>query len=426
MNSLICSVFLPKKADMSILRVQQTSIQQFTYDLPDEFIAKYPVEPRDSSKLLIYNAGEIVDRHYSDLSDELPTGAFLVMNNTKVVEARLLFTKSTGGKIEVFCLEPSEQYVEIQTAMLQQDAVLWKCLVGGAKKWKEATLDLPFESEGKQFTLTASIAERRGDHYLIAFSWNKPNTAFAEVLHLTGVIPLPPYLNRESEVADEERYQTIYAAHDGSVAAPTAGLHFTDRVFDGLAQKNIAHDFVTLHVGAGTFAPVKTDTLGEHPMHAEFIDVSKRFLKHWLERINEPLIPVGTTSLRTLESVYWIGVKCLHFPDLTIDQLSLSQWEAYELPQDIIVESALKALVEFLDQKDLERLLTKTQLLIGPGYSIRTAKGILTNFHQPQSTLLLLIHAFVGEEWKRIYTHALANEYRFLSFGDGSLLWKST
>jgi S-adenosylmethionine:tRNA ribosyltransferase-isomerase len=411
---------------MSILRVQQTSIDQFTYDLPDDLIAKYPVEPRDSSKLLIYQQGEIKDKHYTDLSDELVAGTFLVMNNTKVVEARLLFSKSTGGKIEVFCLEPSEQYTEIQTAMLQKDGVLWKCLVGGAKKWKEPSLELPFESEGKHFTLSASIAERRGDHYLIAFSWNKPDTTFAEVLHFSGVIPLPPYLNRESEAADEERYQTIYAAHDGSVAAPTAGLHFTNRVFVGLAQKNIAHDFVTLHVGAGTFAPVKSDTLGDHPMHAEFIDVSKPFLKNWLERINDPLVPVGTTSLRTLESVYWIGVKCLQVPQLPLNQLSLSQWEAYELPQDISVESALVALLNYLDQNSLDRLLTKTQLLIGPGYDIRTSKGILTNFHQPQSTLLLLIHAFVGEDWKRIYDHALSNEYRFLSFGDGSLLWKTT
>jgi S-adenosylmethionine:tRNA ribosyltransferase-isomerase len=410
---------------MSKAHIQQTSIQEFTYDLPEVRIAKYPVEPRDSSKLLIYKDGVIRDRLYTELADEVPTGSFLVMNDTKVVEARLLFTKSTGGKIEVFCLEPAEIYAEIQSAMLQKDRVLWKCLVGGAKKWKEPTLTLSFLSGSDSFTLTAAIAERRGDHYLIDFNWNKPNTSFAEVLHLAGVIPLPPYLNRESEEGDETRYQTIYAQHDGSVAAPTAGLHFTDRVLDSLAKKNIIHDFVTLHVGAGTFAPVKSEKLVDHDMHAEFIDVSMSFLDHWLERMEAPLIPVGTTSLRTLESLYWMGVKCLDKQPLNWEDVGLTQWEAYELPQQVSVRDAITALIGELKSKGMDRLITKTQLLIGPGYAIRTAAGILTNFHQPQSTLLLLIHAFVGESWKTIYEHALENDYRFLSFGDGSLLWKN-
>ena len=410
---------------MSKARVQQTSIQQFTYELPDERIAKYPVEPRDSSKLLVYRDGVIQDKQYTELADEIPSGSFLVMNNTKVVEARLLFTKSTGGKIEVFCLEPSEMYAEIQSAMLQKDRVLWKCLVGGAKKWKEPILTMSFQAGNESFTLSASIAERRGDHYLIDFSWDKPHTSFAEVLHLAGVIPLPPYLNRESEEADETRYQTIYARHDGSVAAPTAGLHFTDRVLDSLAKKDIIHDFVTLHVGAGTFAPVKSEKLADHPMHAEFIDVSLTFLNHWLERMDAPLIPVGTTSLRTLESLYWIGVKALEKQALNWEDVGLTQWEAYELPQQVSVRDAISALVDELKSKGMDRLITKTQLLIGPGYAIRTADGILTNFHQPQSTLLLLIHAFVSESWKTIYEHALKNDYRFLSFGDGSLLWKN-
>jgi S-adenosylmethionine:tRNA ribosyltransferase-isomerase len=410
---------------MSKAHIQQTSIQEFTYDLPEVRIAKYPVEPRDSSKLLIYKDGVIRDRLYTELADEVPTGSFLVMNDTKVVEARLLFTKSTGGKIEVFCLEPAEIYAEIQSAMLQKDRVLWKCMVGGAKKWKEPTLTLSFLSGSDSFTLTAAIAERRGDHYLIDFNWNKPNTSFAEVLHLAGVIPLPPYLNRESEEGDETRYQTIYAQHDGSVAAPTAGLHFTDRVLDSLAKKNIIHDFVTLHVGAGTFAPVKSEKLVDHDMHAEFIDVSMSFLNHWLERMEAPLIPVGTTSLRTLESLYWIGVKCLDKQPLNWEDVGLTQWEAYELPQQVSVRDAITALIGELKSKGMDRLITKTQLLIGPGYAIRTVAGILTNFHQPQSTLLLLIHAFVGESWKTIYEHALENDYRFLSFGDGSLLWKN-
>jgi S-adenosylmethionine:tRNA ribosyltransferase-isomerase len=410
---------------MSKARVQQTSIDLFTYELPDHRIAKYPVEPRDESKLLIYKEGEIQDRNYLELADSLPEDTFLVMNDTKVVEARLMFTKPTGGKIEIFCLEPADKYKDIQLAMLEQDTVLWKCLVGGAKKWKEPYLDLTIGSGNEIFNLTASIKEHRGDHFLIEFNWNRPQTSFAEILHLGGVIPLPPYLNRALESADEDRYQTIYAQHDGSVAAPTAGLHFTERIFTRLAKKNVLHDFVTLHVGAGTFTPVKSETLAEHTMHAEFIDVSSKFLKNWLERIDSTLICVGTTSLRTLESLYWIGVKCVEKNELHLEEIGLKQWEAYELSQHISVKDAIQSLVTHLNQRGMDRLITKTQLLIGPGYEIRSVSGILTNFHQPQSTLLLLIHAFVREEWKRIYDHALKNDYRFLSFGDGSLLWKS-
>jgi S-adenosylmethionine:tRNA ribosyltransferase-isomerase len=409
---------------MSKSRVQETAIDQFTYELPDHRIAKYPVEPRDESKLLIYKEGEIVDRHYFELADALPEDTFLVMNDTKVVEARLIFTKATGGKIEIFCLEPADKYKDLQLAMLEQDTVLWKCLVGGAKKWKEPYLELSVKSEEELISLSASIAENRGDHYLIEFKWNRPKTSFAEMLHLAGVIPLPPYLNRGSEGEDTERYQTIYAQHDGSVAAPTAGLHFTDRIFVRLAKKNILHDFVTLHVGAGTFAPVKSEKLADHAMHAEFIDVSIKFMENWLKRIDSNLICVGTTSLRTLESLYWIGVKALENNELYLEDIGLKQWEAYELPQHIPVKDAIQTLLMHLNKRGMDRLITKTQLLIGPGYEIRTVAGILTNFHQPQSTLLLLIHAFVADEWKRIYEHALNNDYRFLSFGDGSLLWK--
>jgi S-adenosylmethionine:tRNA ribosyltransferase-isomerase len=373
---------------------------------------------------LIYKEGEIVDRNYFELADALPEDTFLVMNDTKVVEARLIFTKATGGKIEIFCLEPADKYKDLQLAMLEQDTVLWKCLVGGAKKWKEPYLELSVKSEDELISLSASIAENRGDHYLIEFKWNRPKTSFAEMLHLAGVIPLPPYLNRASEGEDTERYQTIYAQHNGSVAAPTAGLHFTDRIFVRLAKKNILHDFVTLHVGAGTFAPVKSETLADHTMHAEFIDVSAKFLENWLKRIESNLICVGTTSLRTLESLYWIGVKALENNELYLEDIGLKQWEAYELPQHIPVKDAIQTLLMHLNKRGMDRLITKTQLLIGPGYEIRTVAGILTNFHQPQSTLLLLIHAFVGDEWKRIYEHALTNDYRFLSFGDGSLLWK--
>lgn len=409
---------------MSKTRIQQTSIKHFSYDLPEQRIAKYPVEPRDESKLLIFREGEIQDRRFLELADALPKDTFLVMNDTKVVQARLIFSKPTGGKIEIFCLEPANNYMEIQQAMLQQDNVLWKCLVGGAKKWKEPHLELNIRLGEETFFLAAEIVESKGDHYIIKFSWNRPQTCFAEVLHFGGIIPLPPYLNRVSETADEERYQTIYAQHEGSVAAPTAGLHFTERVFEGLAKKNIMHDFVTLHVGAGTFAPVKSEILADHAMHAEFMDVSIDFIKHWLERIDATMICVGTTSLRTLESIYWIGVKCVENNNLSLEEVGLKQWEAYELPQNISVKKALEALLLQLTKYGMSRLITKTQLLIGPGYVVRSVSGILTNFHQPQSTLLLLIHAFVGEDWRRIYEHALKNDYRFLSFGDGSLLWK--
>jgi len=408
---------------MSKERVQETFIDRFTYELPDDRIAKYPVEPRDESKLLIYKEGKILDRTYVELADALPEDTLLVMNDTKVVEARLIFTKATGGKIEIFCLEPADKYKNIQLAMLEQDTVHWKCLVGGAKKWKEPHLELSIELEDALILLSAAKAENRGDHYIIEFKWNRPKTSFAEILHLAGVIPLPPYLNRTSEREDEERYQTIYAQHDGSVAAPTAGLHFTDRIFDRLSKKNILHDFVTLHVGAGTFAPVKSEKLADHAMHAEFIDVSIEFLENWLKRIDSNLICVGTTSLRTLESLYWIGVKMIKNNELSLEDIGLKQWEAYELPQQVTVKAAIQMLLMDLNKRGMDRLITKTQLLIGPGYEIRTVAGILTNFHQPQSTLLLLIHAFVGDDWKRIYEHALTNDYRFLSFGDGSLLW---
>lgn len=403
---------------------QNTSIAQFDYDLPEERIAKYPLEPRDCSNLLVYKNGTIQSEVYKNLHEHLPENTLLVMNNTKVVEARLLFKKNTGSTIEIFCLEPHESYPDITSAMLQTNTVLWKCLVGGAKKWRDEDLEMTFEVDATTFVLTAKKVERLSDSFLIEFSWNKPNSSFAEILHHAGIIPLPPYLKRDTEEKDKTTYQTVYAEFDGSVAAPTAGLHFTENVFEKLSTKNISHDFVTLHVGAGTFKPVKTETLGEHEMHAEFIDVKRELISR-IANTDSTIVVVGTTSLRTLESLYWMGVKTIVNPQLSMESIVLQQWDAYELPQNYSKKEAFLALESWMQNNNLERLITKTQLLIAPGYDIRTVNGILTNFHQPQSTLLLLIYAFVGEEWKTIYDYALLNNYRFLSYGDGSLLWKS-
>ena len=400
------------------------SIQDFTYHLPDERIARYPLNERDASKLLIYKNESIAEDIYANLADYLPTSSLLIFNNTKVVEARLLFTKSTGGAIELFCLEPDANYADITTAMLQQKKVSWNCLVGGAKKWKSGeVLHKEIKSQHRQFVLSASLFHKNTDSYLIEFSWDD-DLSFAEVLHLAGVIPLPPYLNRQAEVADQERYQTVYAKHDGSVAAPTAGLHFTNQLIQTLSNKDICHTYVTLHVGAGTFKPVKSETLEGHDMHAEYIDVTLACIEQLLAQQHAPIIPVGTTSFRTIETLYWMGVKAILNPSALIDELEIKQWDVYELPQDISREISLNALLDWMKQSAMQRIICKTQLLVTPGYTIRVADAIITNFHQPNSTLLLLISAFVGENWKSIYDYAIANDFRFLSYGDGSLLWK--
>lgn len=400
------------------------SIKDFTYDLPEERIAKYPLEKRDQSKLLIYQNGSIEEDVYANIAHHLPEKSFLVFNNTKVVEARLLFEKSNGGKIEIFCLEPHEQYGDITTAMLQKGKVWWKCLVGGAKKWKEGSLQLPINKNHTSLLLTAAKIEQLGDSYVIELSWSDSTLSFAEVLHLAGNLPLPPYLHRAVEESDKDRYQTVYALHDGSVAAPTAGLHFTGHIFDSLAAKNIQHTFVTLHVGAGTFKPVKSETMQRHEMHAEFIDVSKDFIEQLLQHIDHPVIPVGTTSLRTVESLYWLGVKTILHPAITHNALQVSQWEPYELPADAInTKDALLSLLQWMQINNTERLITKTQIIIAPGYRFRIISALVTNFHQPQSTLLLLVSAIVGDDWRTIYRYAMENDFRFLSYGDGSLLW---
>lgn len=435
-------------------------ISDFTYELPDQKIARYPLEQRDQSKLLIWGSsqnlmgaghgsvfsnevsGPIRENTYANIAEELPSGSLLVFNNTKVVEARLLFQKPTGGLIELFCLEPADQYEDITTAMLQKGSVQWKCLVGGAKKWKEGAVQLNVEGLKIEARKLAALP----DCFLIEFRWEPAGLSFAEVLHLAGDIPLPPYLNRATEEADKERYQTIYAKHDGSVAAPTAGLHFTERVFSKLSEKNILKAYVTLHVGAGTFKPVKAEQMKDHEMHAEFIDVTMETIEQLLAHVDKGIIAVGTTSLRTLESLYWIGLKTIRNPHIAAADLHVTQWEPYATAgetaenesaqknilkeytsgSNIVLPSAtesLQSLLQWMQKNNATRIITKTQIIIAPGYKFKIIRALITNFHQPQSTLLLLVSAIVGENWKKIYQYALDNEYRFLSYGDGSILW---
>jgi S-adenosylmethionine:tRNA ribosyltransferase-isomerase len=399
-------------------------IKDFLYNLPEERIAKYPLPQRDESKLLVYKGGAITESVYYNLNEYIPENALLVFNNTKVVEARLLFQKSTGSTIEIFCLEPAEIYADITIAMLQKGSVLWKCLVGGAKKWKEESLYKQIENGLQTITLSAKKKEKLTDYFLVEFSWNDASLSFAEILHAAGAMPLPPYLNRAAEESDKERYQTIYAKYDGSVAAPTAGLHFTERLFEKLDAKNIQRGFVTLHVGAGTFKPVKSETMQEHEMHTEFIEIRKELIENVLQHIDKMVVAVGTTSLRTIESLYWLGAKTILQPGINLEALQVYQWDAYDVDtENIAAKAALQSLLQWMQQHGLSRLITKTQIIIAPGYGLKVARALITNFHQPQSTLLLLVAALIGDDWRNVYNYALENNFRFLSYGDGCLLY---
>jgi len=400
-------------------------IQDYTYLLPEERVAQYPLEDRDASKLLVYEEGRITETLYKDMAGLIPSGALMVFNDTRVIEARLLFQKETGARIEIFCLEPLD--MEPSRAMNQEGKATWKCLVGGAGKWKAGRLhkELPLHSSGEDPVIHL-YAEKGGevpDGYRIHFSWTPEDMPFVSVLHHAGLIPLPPYMHRSAGAGDVERYQTVYARFDGSVAAPTAGLHFTPSLLERLNRAEVQTGFVTLHVGAGTFKPVKAERMSGHVMHAEWIDVTDTFIEQLLDA-EGPVIAVGTTALRTLESLYWMGVKALQGPVTGEKEISLGQWEIYEhLPQDTDWREALKGLLNWMKQRGMDRLVTQTQLLIAPGYRVRMVDGIITNFHQPGSTLLLLVAALVGEDWKSIYQYALEHHFRFLSYGDGSLLW---
>ncbi|MBZ0098386.1 MAG: S-adenosylmethionine:tRNA ribosyltransferase-isomerase [Taibaiella sp.] len=394
-------------------------IEDYTYELPDERIAKYPLAERDASKLLVYNKGTLSEDRYRNIAEYIPKGTLMVFNRTKVVQARLLFKKETGGVIEVFCLEPHEQYGDVQTAMLQTHSVLWHCIIGGASKWKHG---LVLEQKHEGFTLKAAIADRGEGYFTIELIWDT-DLSFAEVLNDAGKVPLPPYLHRDADISDEERYQTIYAKEKGSVAAPTAGLHFTERIMESLQQRGIDTAFVNLHVGAGTFMPVKAETMQGHTMHAEWIHVDVNTIQQLIAHLDTDIVAVGTTTMRTLESLYWIGAKLLNHivPDFT--GYAVNQWDPYEIETTVDTKTALAALADYLLQNKQSSLVTKTQVLIAPGYTNRVVKGLVTNFHQPQSTLLLLVASMLGDDWRSLYDYALQHDYRFLSYGDGCLLW---
>jgi S-adenosylmethionine:tRNA ribosyltransferase-isomerase len=394
-------------------------IEDYTYELPDERIAKYPLAERDASKLLVYNKGQLTEDIYRNIAQHIPEGTLMVFNRTKVVQARLLFNKETGGVIEVFCLEPHEQYSDVQTAMLQTHRVLWKCIVGGASKWKHGLI---LEQQHDGLTLRAAIVERGEGYFTIELVWDT-DMSFAEVLHIAGKVPLPPYLHRDAEASDEERYQTIYAKDKGSVAAPTAGLHFTERIMDSLQVKNINTAFVNLHVGAGTFMPVKSDTMQGHTMHAEWIHLDVDTIQQLIAHLEKGIVAVGTTTMRTLESLYWIGAKLLNHTVPDFEGYAVTQWDPYEMETDADTATALQAVVDYLLQHKQTSLVTKTQILIAPGYTNRVVRGLVTNFHQPQSTLLLLVASMLGNDWRTLYEYALQHDYRFLSYGDGCLLW---
>lgn len=402
---------------------QQISISDYHYELPDERIALRPLDKRDESKLLIYKDGAITEDKFSNIVNHLPENLLLVFNNSKVINARLRFEKSTGSKIEIFCLEPIGDINEYSTVMNQKGSSNWKCFIGGVAKWKEAYLIKELIDGDKSILLRAKILNTLSDAYEVEFSWTPNEMSFAEILDLAGDVPLPPYIKRLTENEDVSRYQTIYAESEGSVAAPTAGLHFTENIFAGFEKKNIQKANVTLHVGAGTFKPVKAAVMKDHEMHTEWIDVVESTINQ-IKNQREGVFAVGTTSLRTIETLYWLGVKSILNPDA--EKLELHQWDVYEEKMDsaqITVEVALTALLNWMDKKKTKRIFTQTQLLITPGYTFKIAKGLITNFHQPQSTLLLLVAAAIGDDWRKCYQYAMENEFRFLSYGDANLLF---
>ena len=403
------------------METKNIQISDYNYELPDARIAKFPMAERDHSKLLIYDKGSVGEDMFYNLPQHLPAHALMVFNNTKVIQARLHFRKDTGALIEVFLLEPA-QPADYEQMFQTRSRCSWLCLVGNQKKWKEGALVRPLSVNGQTVTLRATRRGEHGTSQWIDFEWDG-HASFAEIIDVAGELPIPPYLNRETQESDLTTYQTVYSKIKGSVAAPTAGLHFTERVLSAIDAQGIEREELTLHVGAGTFRPVKSATIGDHPMHTEYIAVRR----HTIERILAhqcQVIAVGTTSVRTLESLYYMGLKVLANPDLTEDALHVNQWEPYDQPT---VDSpqpsvALQALLDWMSRRQLTVLHSSTQIIIAPGYNYHIVKMLITNFHQPQSTLLLLVSAFVKGDWRRIYDYALAHDFRFLSYGDSSLL----
>lgn len=394
-------------------------IADYDYPLPEERIAKFPMEQRDHSKLLCLKNGAISEHHFYDLPSLLPKDTLLVFNDTKVIHARLFFQKETGAVIEVFCLEPHN--MAVSQAFEQHEQCSWVCFIGNNKKWKSGPLTLEFSISNSQFSIQATRREAVGNAWIVDFNWTG-GLSFAEVIDAAGVIPLPPYLNRKAEESDSIRYQTVYAHHEGSVAAPTAGLHFSPEVFQALKNKGIETEYITLHVGAGTFKPVSTDTIGEHEMHVEPVHITTDNLRHIIAHQGKPLIAVGTTTVRTLESLYWFGVQLQASPQL--DRMHINQWDPYILDASLSYTDAYANILRWMKNQNTDYLDGETQLMIAPGYRYRIINGLVTNFHQPQSTLLLLVSALIGEQWKACYRYALDHEFRFLSYGDSCLFLK--
>ena len=398
--------------------IQEIAIAEYDYPLPDERIAKYPLAERDTSKLLLYKSGEIIEEKFSNLPSFIPQGALMVFNNTRVIQARLRFRKETGAQIEVFCLEP-EQPADYQQMFQETKECVWQCLVGNSNRWKGGVLSQVINIAGVDVTLSVERVSSAASVNLVRFSWDG-GFSFAELLDAAGELPIPPYLNRKTEENDKNTYQTVYSKVKGSVAAPTAGLHFTPAVLAALDAAGVQRGEVTLHVGAGTFKPVKSELIADHAMHEEYIEVQRGLIERLVAAGGA--VAVGTTSVRTLESLYFLGELVHESPDIAEDELFVGQWTPYNKPHTLSAVESLQALLHWMDAKGLDRVHSHTQIMIAPGYEFRIVKAIVTNFHQPKSTLLLLVSAFIGGDWRRVYDYALDNGFRFLSYGDSSLL----
>ena len=398
--------------------IQEIAIAEYDYPLPDERIAKYPLAERDTSKLLLYKGGEIREEKFVNLPNFIPQGALMVFNNTRVIQARLRFRKETGAQIEVFCLEP-EQPADYQLMFQETRECVWQCLVGNSSRWKGGVLSLVIEIDGVQVTLSVERVTSAAVN-LVRFFWDGGFT-FAQLLEAAGELPIPPYLNRKTEESDMSTYQTVYSKVKGSVAAPTAGLHFTPAVLGALDAAGVQRGEVTLHVGAGTFKPVKSELIADHEMHEEYIEVQRGLIERIISA-GGAAVAVGTTSVRTLESLYFLGERVSENPAIEESELCVEQWEPYNREHTLSTVEALTALLQWLDAKGLDRVHSHTRIMIAPGYTFRIVKAIVTNFHQPKSTLLLLVSAFIGGNWRKVYDFALENGFRFLSYGDSSLL----
>ena len=420
-----------------IMDTKHIRISDYNYDLPDTRIAKYPLAQRDHSKLLLYKHGKLSEEIFYNLSDHVPADSLMVFNNTRVIQARIHFRKDTGALIEVFLMEPAVP-ADYEQMFQTNGRCSWLCMVGNLKKWKIGDLHRTFNIKGHQVTLTATMDRKYASHQVggtncwVDFTWDDPQINFADILETVGELPIPPYLNRETQESDKTTYQTVYSKIKGSVAAPTAGLHFTENVLKTIDDNKIVRDEVTLHVGAGTFKPVKSDEIEGHNMHTEYIVVQRHTFENLLKHKCEA-IAVGTTSVRTLESLYYIGVKLALMPDSSEEALHINQWEPYDLPHNedglvlfngkvITPQDAIQNIINYLDKDHLDALHSSTQIMIAPGYTYKIVKALITNFHQPQSTLLLLVSAFLKGDWRKVYDYALSHDFRFLSYGDSSLL----